>query len=185
MKRDVSYTSSLGDEREGDAVHAVAQALRVESVVEGVAEVRVAARAEYFGADFWESPVLLLAHVALRDGSPEARPARLRVVLRLRTEEREVAADAQVCAARVLLVERARVRGLRAFAPRHLELLGREPPTPLLFSPDHAPDAAPAPARAEGVSDDRARRTCQRQPAHAQPDEASPVHRLNTPPTST
>src|SRR5215218_4503691 len=112
MKRDVAGCDAslcFGDELERDSVHAVAETCGLGAVVEDVADVRVAARAEDFRTNLWKTPVLLLAHVALRDRRPEARPARLRVVLRLRAEEREVAADAQVRAARVLLVEGARV----------------------------------------------------------------------------
>src|SRR5205085_7207727 len=102
--------------------------------------------------------VLHLAHVALRERGPEARPARVRVELSLRTEDREVAADAQVRAARVLLVERARVGRFRPRAPRYLVLLRREQSPPLLVSPDYAPDAARALVNAGRVRVGRGRR---------------------------
>ncbi len=110
------------------------------------------------------------------DGLPEARPARVRVVLRLRAEERQVAADAEVRAARVVLVERARTRRLRALAPRHLVLLGREQPPPLFVRPDDPADAfrplvgsrgRPRVERREGAERQRRR------------EKASPVHGVN------
>src|SRR5262249_35739019 len=66
----------LGDELEGGAVDAVAQAgLVPRAVVEGVAEVTAAAGGLHFDAAHAVRVVLVLAHGCLLEGLPKARPA--------------------------------------------------------------------------------------------------------------
>src|SRR5437879_13244620 len=65
------------------------------------------------------------------DGIPEAGPARATVELRFRDEKRQVTARAEIGAAPVLLVERARPRMLRPVLAQHPELLGRQEAAPL------------------------------------------------------
>ena len=94
------------DELQRDAVVAVALAGRLRAVVEDVALVAAAARAVVLGARNEHLEVGLGRH-ARPDGGVEARPAGAALELRLRREQRQVAAGADEAALALLVVERA------------------------------------------------------------------------------
>src|SRR5687768_2653733 len=78
----------LGREAQADAVDAVAQAGRLGTVGEHVAQVAAAAVAEDLGARREEAAVHLLGDATRLDGLVEAGPARAGLELRPRAEER-------------------------------------------------------------------------------------------------
>src|SRR5207245_6527519 len=121
---------SGANELQGDAVHAVAKARGPGTIVEDVAEMPSAPAAMHFRADHEELTVGRGPDRAL-DGIPEAGPARAAVELRVRGEKWQVTARAEIGAAPVLLVERARPRMLRPVLAQHPELLGRQEAAPL------------------------------------------------------
>src|SRR5271155_5314270 len=94
-------------------VHAVAQAGRLRTVVENVAEMTAATAAMNFGAQHTEGAILMLPHGILQR-LPEARPSSAAFVFRLRGEQRQVAAGTGKGAFAVLLEQRAGVRALGA-----------------------------------------------------------------------
>src|ERR1700733_6143169 len=96
------------------AVHAVAQAGRLRSIVENVPEMAAAAAAVNFGAQHPQGPVLGLADGVL-ERLIEARPAGAALIFCLRGEQRQVAAGAGEDALAVLLEQRARSGTFGAF----------------------------------------------------------------------
>src|SRR5260370_3307826 len=80
-------------ERHGDAIHAIAQAVRTRSVIEHMAEMSAAAVAVHLGARHGEKRVVRCADRII-EGLPEARPAGPAVELGLRGEQGQVAARA-------------------------------------------------------------------------------------------
>src|ERR1700730_12458538 len=106
------------------AVHAVAQAGRLRSIVENVAEMTAATAAVDFGAQHPKGAVFGLA-----DGIVErlitTRPAGAALEFRLRGEQRQVAAGAGEDALAMLLEQRARSRPLGALLAENLILLPR------------------------------------------------------------
>src|SRR5262249_43684344 len=113
-------------ELERGRVHAIAQARRPRPVFEDVTEMRIARRAQYFGALHEEAPVLLGAEVLLGHRRVEARPAAAGVELRRRVEQRRAAAYARISSGFVggpILAAEGR---FGAFLPCHAVLLGRE-----------------------------------------------------------
>ncbi len=98
---------------------------------------RVALAAQYLGAIHIERRIDLRADVLGRDGRPETRPARVRIELGLRTEERVAATDAAIYSYRgpfVILVVEGR---FGACVACHLVLLGREQFAPFSIALDH------------------------------------------------
>src|ERR1700681_3337683 len=112
-------------EDQGKAIHAVAQAGRLRSIVEDVAEMAAAAAAVNFGPQDPESPVFGLA-----DGVVErlvkTRPAGAALEFRLRREQRQVAAGTGEDALAMLLEQRARSRTLGALLAQDVILLRRQ-----------------------------------------------------------
>src|SRR5262249_56928312 len=106
------------EELEGHAVHAVAQPGGARAVVEDVAQVAAAAAAVDLRADHEEAAIGRRADGSL-DRLIAAGPARAAVELRVRGEERQVAAGAAVRAVAVLLVERARAGAPGAVPAQH------------------------------------------------------------------
>src|SRR5689334_13206843 len=96
---------SGGSEGQSRAVHAVAQARRLRSVGEDVAEMDAAAGAEDFGPAQDETVVRTFDH-GMRQGPEEARPAGAAVELGGRGIKRQGAAGAGEGAAAMLMVER-------------------------------------------------------------------------------
>src|SRR5215207_3641509 len=100
-------------------------------VIEDVAEVRVAARAAYLGADHPVRAVLNELYGLRRDGFGEARPAGARVVLRPAVKEQVAAGGAVVEASFVGVHVRTRERELGRRLAQDGVLLRREPLAPL------------------------------------------------------
>src|SRR5690348_9830954 len=119
-------------EREGDPVHAVAQAGRPRTVIEHMAEMAPAAPAVHFGALHEEAAVLRCGN-GVRQGLIEARPAGAAVELGVRREHRESAARTREGALAFLVIERARERTLGALPTKTVELRGVEHPPPFVL----------------------------------------------------
>src|SRR5262249_9779109 len=117
------------DQRLG--IHAKAQAGRFRPVLEHVAEVAAAARAQDLGAAHAVAAVLRVDDILGADGLEEARPAGARLELRAGGEERQGAAHAGVDAVALVVEEQPAERRLGALAARHLVLLLRELAFPL------------------------------------------------------
>src|SRR5882762_11211701 len=96
-------------EHQAKAVDAIAQAGRLWSVVEDMAEVAAAAAAMHFGAEDAEGAILGLADGVFQ-GLIKTRPAGAAFEFGLRGEQRQVAAGAGEDALAMLLQERARTR---------------------------------------------------------------------------
>src|SRR3984957_16595148 len=111
-------------------VHAVAQAGRLRSVVEDVAEMTAAAAAVNFGAQHSEGTVLGLADRVL-ERLIKTRPAGAALELGLRREQRQVAAGTGEDALAMLLEQRAAVRTLGAFLAQDFILLRGQLRAPL------------------------------------------------------
>src|SRR5678810_939528 len=107
------------DELQREAVVAVALAGRRRAVVEEVALVAAAAHAVVFGARHDHLVVDLEGHRA-RQRFPEARPAGAALKLGRGREQRQLAAGTDEAALALLVVERARARGLGAFEAKDL-----------------------------------------------------------------
>src|SRR5260221_9236240 len=107
------------------AVNAVAQTGRLRPVVEDVTEMAAAAPAVNFGAQHPEGAVFGLADGVV-ERLIETRPAGAALELRLRGEQRQVAAGAGEGALTMLFQERARSRALGAFLAQDLILLRRQ-----------------------------------------------------------
>ena len=78
---DIRISSGGGDEDQGGGVHAVAQSRRLRTVIEDVAEVRVAFAAQDFGALHEERSIANGANVLGSYWRPEARPSGVRIEL--------------------------------------------------------------------------------------------------------
>src|ERR1700720_2067861 len=89
----LSIERDAGQEFQGHAVHAVAQAGRARAVIKDMAKMPAAAPAMHLGALHQKTPVGFGAHRAV-DRSPEARPSGSALELGLRLEERQFAAGA-------------------------------------------------------------------------------------------
>src|ERR1700730_13203519 len=94
----------LRDEAEGGGVHAVAQVRGRRSVLEDVAEVRVAAGAEHLGAGHEQGAVALGADALRGGGRPETGAAGARGQLGVGAEQRVAAGDADVPAGGLVVV---------------------------------------------------------------------------------
>src|SRR6185295_15113821 len=115
-----------GNELERSRVHAVAEPRRLRPVAEDVPEVSLAARADDLSPVHEERVVGTLDDRLLRDGLPEARPARAGFELRFGAEELLRAARAYVRALGMVVPELTRERTLRALPAQDLVLHGRE-----------------------------------------------------------
>src|SRR5882724_1148411 len=113
-----------------ETVDAVAQAGRLRSVVEDVTEMAAAAAAVNFGPHHAVGPVFGLADPVL-NRLIKARPSGAALILRLRGEQRQVAAGAGEGALAMLLEQRARPRALGAFLAQDFILLRRQLRAPL------------------------------------------------------
>src|SRR6185503_9276387 len=112
------------------AIHAVAQAGRLGTVVEHVAEMAEAAPAVHFGARH-EKHAVGLGLDRLRQRLVEARPAGAALEFGVGGEQRQVAAGAGENAFAFFAIERARARALGAVLAQHGVLLGRQALAPL------------------------------------------------------
>src|SRR5678815_3342621 len=114
----------LKGERSG--VHAIALAGGLGTVGEDVTQMRIAARAQHFGAPHEEAAILLERDGFFRHRRPEARPARAGIVFRRRFEQRRAAADAAIEARLLVVPMLAGERPLGAVLARDVILLGRQ-----------------------------------------------------------
>src|SRR5688500_14659826 len=131
MARSAWRSVILRLEVERGAVDAVAQAALVaRTVLENVAQVPFAARADHFGADHAVRGVAMLLDRAVL-GAGEARPARAAVELGVALEQRLPAPGADVFAGGLVLLVLAGEGPLGAGLPQHLVLLGRQLRAPL------------------------------------------------------
>src|SRR3979411_2470667 len=112
-------------EHQRKAVHAVARAGRLRSVVEDVTEMAAAAAAMNFGPQHPQGPVFGLADGVL-ERLIKTPPAGAALELRLRSEQWQVAAGAGEDALAMLLEERARSRTLGALLAQDVILLRRQ-----------------------------------------------------------
>src|SRR6266481_8266209 len=112
-------------EHQRKAVHAVAQAGRLRSVVENVTEMAAAAAAMNFGPQHPQGPVFGLADRVL-ERLIKTRPAGAALEFRLRSEQRQVAAGAGEDALAMLPEQRARSRTLGALLAQDVLLLRRQ-----------------------------------------------------------
>src|SRR6266481_6196415 len=112
-------------EHQRKAVHAVAQAGRLRSVVEDVTEMAAAAAAMNFGPQHSQGPVFGLADGVL-EWLIKTRPAGAALEFRLRGEQRQVAPGAGEDALAMLLEQWARTRTLGALLTQDLILLRRQ-----------------------------------------------------------
>src|SRR5262245_41966727 len=132
-RRGVGEAGQVGLVGEGQrlGVDAVPQAGGRGAVVEDVAEVGVAAVAEDLGADHAVTAVLVRADVRVGHWPEEAGPARTRVELGVRREQRQPAADAGVDSPAFVVQQRSAEGPLGALAAGDLELLGSQLLPPL------------------------------------------------------
>src|SRR5258708_32772798 len=126
-----SGTASDCHEPQRRRVHAVPQTCGRRTVVENVAEVRVAFPAQHFPALHPEAPVRMLPDVLLRDRRPEAGPAGAGFELLTRTEQGRATTHAAVQTLLVILPAAAGKATLGSLVSRHGELLPREHLPPL------------------------------------------------------
>src|SRR5262249_43556550 len=104
---------SVGQEFQGHAVDAVAQPRGRRAVLEDMAQMSAAAPAMHLGT--WQQQQVVGGGAdRVRQRPIEARPAGLAVVFGFRREQRKIAARAGKRAFALLVVERARARGLGA-----------------------------------------------------------------------
>src|SRR5580692_5649054 len=75
-------------------VHAVTQPRGSGAVIEDVAQMRIAQSAGNGRANLHQASIDSIHNILLRDGLPEARPARARIELGCRIEQSQIAADA-------------------------------------------------------------------------------------------
>src|SRR5579884_757417 len=129
-RRGAGRRSRLAVELQRCGVDAVAQARRRRAILEDVAEVAAAGPAEHLGAPHTVADVGLGVH-PLSNRNPEARPARPRVELLVRAEQRLAAAGAAVGALVLGVGVLAGERSLRALLAQHVVLLRRELRPPL------------------------------------------------------
>src|SRR3984893_13232752 len=94
-------------------------------------QVRLALAPHHFGARHPVASISLRRHLRFRAGRIKTRPARPRIKLRLRLEQRLAAAYALIRAGRLGLPELARERRLGALAARDVILLRRQLRAPL------------------------------------------------------
>lgn len=125
-----SWICPPGHEAQGDGIDAVAQAGGPRPVLEDVAEVGVAPRAEHLRAHQAQAAILAQDDAVRRDGPEVARPAGAGFELGVRRKQRQAAADARVGARRVVVEKRARTGAFGALAARDPILLGREQRAP-------------------------------------------------------
>src|SRR4051794_30061335 len=128
----VTGSRSLLVELERAAVDAVADPCRVRAVVEHVAQVPAAARAQHLGASHAVAHVALGLHGVALGRLVEARPARAGRELRVRAEQLGAAAGTPVGAARLLVVVLVGPGSLGALAAQNLVLLRRQLAAPFL-----------------------------------------------------
>src|SRR5215469_15120547 len=119
-------------EVERDAVHAVALAGRVRSVVEDMAEMPAAPAAVDFGSRHEEAAVGFGSDCFV-ERCPEAGPAGAAVEFGVGRKQQLPAAGAMVEPGPILLVERARPGALCAVLPQHPILCRRQFAPPLLL----------------------------------------------------
>src|SRR5205814_3177470 len=86
----------VGDELQRFGIETVAQASRFRSVLENVAEVRIAARTEDLRTGHAVAHVRFLPHIFLRRRLKEARPPGAGFEFRVALEQRQIAPDAKV-----------------------------------------------------------------------------------------
>src|SRR4029079_11691814 len=103
------WRESRRHEPQGKAVHAIAKPGRPWSIVEQVAEMSAAPRAQHLGSLHHQAAVAALHHRAPQN-LPEARPTGSAVELGRRAEQRKRAAGADEGAAAMLFEQRARER---------------------------------------------------------------------------
>src|SRR5215217_563011 len=120
-------------EAERGRVDAVAQACRRGAVVKDMPQVRLAHGAANLRAPHKEAAVLFGLDVMLVDGRVEARPARARVVLRLRAKERRAASYTVIDTFFFVFPVFTRKGPLGTLLPRDPVLFGSKLPTPFLF----------------------------------------------------
>jgi hypothetical protein len=119
-------------------IHAVPQPRRLRTVIEHVPQVRLALPAFHFGPHHPQRVVVILNHVLLGDRLPETRPPRPRLKLRLRTEQRIVAADTPVNPVLVVVPRPAAERSLCSRQARHFIRQRRKLLPPLSVGLRHA-----------------------------------------------
>ena len=119
---------------ERHAVHAVALAGRLGTIVENMAEMAAAAAAMNFGSCHEEAAVCL-GFDRLVERRPKARPSGAAVELGVRRKDGLTAAGAVIHPAAILLVERARSGAFGAVFPQHSILRRRQLAPPFLFAP--------------------------------------------------
>src|SRR5271169_6355397 len=120
-----------GRELQRHAIHAVAQAGRLGSIIEDVAEMAAAAVARNSRSRRAEGVVLRFIDGVLERG-PEARPSGAAFEFGLRRIERQIAAGAGKCSGAVLFQERTGERPLGPLVPQHLVSIGAQKLAPFL-----------------------------------------------------
>src|ERR1700674_21555 len=102
-------------------IHAIAQPGRLRTVVEYMPQVRVALGATYRCPHHAEGRVSNLANILFRNRSPEARPSRSRLKLRVRAEQSIITAHATVQTFIVHIPVLSREGSFRVCAPGNVE----------------------------------------------------------------
>src|SRR5258708_1619472 len=160
-KKGYTYSKSSGTasdchELQRRRVHAVPQTCGRRTVVENVAEVRVAFPAQHFHALHPEAPVRMLPDVLLRDRRPEAGPAGAGFELLTRTEQGRATTHAAVQTLLVIFPVAAGEGTLGSGVSRHGEFLRREHLPPLVFGLDRLLHLhGPLPLAGVGEDDER------------------------------
>src|SRR5689334_21391313 len=112
-------------ENQRKAIHAVAQACRLRSIIEDVAEMPAATPAMYLSAQHPKCAVLGGAH-RIVERLEKTRPTSAAFEFGIRGKQRQVTAGTCESALAMLLQQRARPRPLGTFLAQDLVLLGGE-----------------------------------------------------------
>src|SRR3954453_11810947 len=129
----ITPSASLRLQLQGCRVDAVAQSGRSRTVLEHMAEMAIALRAQHLGADHAVADVALFVDMALHCGRGKGRPAAAGIELGVGFEQRLAAAGAGVNARAVLMLVFTGKRPLGRFLAQHRVLHRRQFLAPLGF----------------------------------------------------
>src|SRR5258708_24268240 len=108
---------SRTQELERQPIHAITQPGRFWTILEDMAKMSIAPRAENLSAGFSQAVVSSFPDVSFGYRRPKAGPASVRLELCLRTKQRKITADTWECAVLMNIEERTCIGRLSSFLP--------------------------------------------------------------------